>query len=416
MARLILIGLLCTVALAASAPAQVAAPRGRIVVASEGFAGMQLGLIEPDGTQLMQRGILLGARGTAAVSPDGTTLVLVSTVLAGPEEDDVNDTDLYRLGWIGHGGPLSTGQENETDPTWSPDGARLAFASDREGSWDVYVAPVARVDTEAVNLTRGAPSTDRRPRWSPDGRWIAFESDRGGDVDVYVVPVDGSASPRNLTNSPGADLLGDWSPDSTRLAVSSVRTGRGDVYVLPVDGGTPLRVTSSPGNDSRPAWGPDGSTLAFTSDRDGDSDVFTIRVDGSNETRLTRNVSEDVVIDWQPLRDLTAPVVRALPSKGRRNTTSYLRYRINENSRRAEVAYEIEYRVPGGSVSVGGGVGELAATPGRTYTLRLPSVQVGSSLPQKFRFCVRAVDPSANESRESCSSFTFVKPKPKRKR
>lgn len=399
---------LCVLTLAAAAPAQVAAPRGRIVVASEGFLGMQLQLLEPDGRALNQtQGIVLGLRGSAAVSPDGTSLIVVSTVRTGPGEDDANDTDLYRLGWISRGASLTTGTPNEVDPTWSPDGRRIAFAADGGGSWDLFVAPLDRVERGATNLTPGSAASDRRPRWSPDGRWIAFESDRGGDVDVYVVPADGSTPPRNVTGTPGADLLGDWAPDSTRLAFSSARSGGGDLYVLPVAGGAPVRVTTSAGNDSRPAWSPDGTTLAFTSDRDGDADVFTIRVDGTNERRLTRNVAEDVVLDWQPLHDTTRPVVRALASSGRRSRPLALRFRVAEDSGRVAVRASVDYA--GGAYTVSGPAVPQAVARGRTYVVRFPQDRVAQRLPASFRFCIAVTDPSANESRASCARYRFVR-------
>lgn len=73
-----------------------------------------------------------------------------------------------------------------------------------------------------VNLTRN-PAADRDGQWSPDGRQIAFASDRDGDYDIYVMEADGS-DVRQLTNDPGDDTDPSWSPDGSRIVFISNRT------------------------------------------------------------------------------------------------------------------------------------------------------------------------------------------------
>ena len=79
--------------------------------------------------------------------------------------------------------------------SWSPDGRRIAFVSDRDGNDEVYVI---NVDGSGLrNLTRN-PARDGHPAWSSDGRTIGFVSNRGGNRDIYVMNADGSGQ-RNLT-------------------------------------------------------------------------------------------------------------------------------------------------------------------------------------------------------------------------
>jgi TolB protein len=94
-------------------------------------------------------------------------------------------------------------------PAWSPDGSRIAFASNRDGDDDIYV-----MDADGRNvrqLTDVPLWFERSPVWSPDGTRIAFVSDRDYDYDIYVMDADGG-NVRQLTDDPGRDTSPVWSP------------------------------------------------------------------------------------------------------------------------------------------------------------------------------------------------------------
>ncbi|MEJ7758596.1 MAG: hypothetical protein WKF55_03265 [Gemmatimonadaceae bacterium] len=186
---------------------------------------------------------------------------------------------------------------SEVDPAWSPDGNRIAFASDRDGNREVYVM---NADGSAqVRLTSSAMG-DYHPAWSPDGRRIAFVSERNGNAEIYVMNADGT-NPLRLTSDSATDDDPAWSPDGRRIAFRSGRTGGGDIYVMNADGSEQSRLTTNTVPDAHPSWSPDGTRIAFSGGVSSTSrDIFVINADGSGSTRLMLQYLEPEDPMWSP--------------------------------------------------------------------------------------------------------------------
>jgi dipeptidyl aminopeptidase/acylaminoacyl peptidase len=172
---------------------------------------------------------------------------------------------------------------------------RIAFMSTRDDTWAVYaMSPDASAQTR---LTFG-DDRDCDPAWSPDGARIAFVSYRDGNApEIYSMSADGSGRTR-LTANAAWDGTPAWSPDGTRIAFRSNRDGDDEVYVMNADGTGQTRLTFNPGADRRPAWSPDGSRIAFESERDGNVDVYVMSPSGSGQTRITTDAAYDGTPAW----------------------------------------------------------------------------------------------------------------------
>jgi len=170
-------------------------------------------------------------------------------------------------------------------PTWSPDGSRIAFASDQSDNADIWV-----MDTDGGNLVNitNHEAKDHSPAWSPDGDWIAFASVRDSLYwELYLMRPDGTDVQRLTWWEDASDLSPTWSPDATRLAFASKRDGNWEIYTMDREGDNLVRLTDDPADDTNPAWSPDGSRIAFASTRDGYAEIYITTVLGGEAVNIS---------------------------------------------------------------------------------------------------------------------------------
>ncbi len=226
-----------------------------------------------------------------ALSPDGREIVFISDRghdlysffdlwLASAEDGKVRD----RLVKSSRGPDFESLRFMNSSAAWSSDGRLLTFVAKDGGRDAIYVYDVERrwvVRKIAVEL-----DGVRNPTFSPDGLRIAFTGLRGGISDLYVIDVNGEHF-RQLTDDKYADLHPAWSPDGQFIALATDRgpdtdfddlvfgnfrialysLGRADVEVLPFQ---------DRGKNTNPVWSPDGRALAFISDRSGMNNAYIL--------------------------------------------------------------------------------------------------------------------------------------------
>jgi Tol biopolymer transport system component len=179
------------------------------------------------------------------------------------------------------GDPWAEGRAFDVEPAWSPDGKRLAFASFSPDS-PRHMLFVANADGSGARAVLISTGEARAPRWSSDGQWLTFS----GGVDapgphVYALQLKTLRWIR-ITRTPDEDgrdaPLGgsrpDFSPNMQKLAFGC----GGAICVTGLDGAHPRALTKKGGGDDSPRWSPDGARLVFT--RAGA--IWVVNADGTN--------------------------------------------------------------------------------------------------------------------------------------
>jgi dipeptidyl aminopeptidase/acylaminoacyl peptidase len=180
-------------------------------------------------------------------------------------------------------------------PQWSPDGARIMFASSLGGS-DLWTVSATGGFPTPLNVDMGdIPFLQpHQPAYSPDGKWLAYIASKKGDgaSEVWVTSLeDGRAI--QLTHLGSHVNSYSWSPDSRSIAFADDRSGGYDIYTVSVSGSTVTRLTSDPRYEVFPSWTPDGKRIAYLrlDDRWQDHDVLIMDAAGGDSRLVVKDTN-----------------------------------------------------------------------------------------------------------------------------
>jgi TolB protein len=179
-----------------------------------------------------------------AFSPLGDILALTLTV---GSDAEIYTIDPYAGREIAR---LTASPGIDVSPSWSPDGSKLAFVSERSGGPQIYQMNADGSGAKRVTFS-GSQNTD--PAWSPAGDRIAFVGREGGHFDVFTVRPDGSGMDR-ITQGQGDNEDPSWSPDGEYVGFSSTREGGAHIWIASKDGRHQVKVTSGGGGYTNPSW------------------------------------------------------------------------------------------------------------------------------------------------------------------
>jgi Tol biopolymer transport system component len=185
---------------------------------------------------------------------------------------------------------LTGDAEAENYPSWSPDGKRLAYQRDFDGS-GIYVINVDGTGQRRLSPT---PGFDVTPSWSPNGTQLVYarlysapQANHPPLTDIRVMNADGTGDHAILASTVFS-VEPRWSVNDQIVFMSLMNGSDLDIYVMNVDGSRVTRITDG-ANNADPVWSPDGTRITFGSDREGGNklNIFAMNADGSGLEQLT---------------------------------------------------------------------------------------------------------------------------------
>jgi Tol biopolymer transport system component/uncharacterized RDD family membrane protein YckC len=272
-------------------------PGNKIVFTSNRTGTYNIYLVNADGSGLRQlTQFQIGEVARPSLSPDGITILFQR------QDKPAATSDIWGVQADGSRmRSLTPEPDDEGSPTWSPDGTKVAFASNRSSASDIFLM---NPDGSGIKQLTHNSAIEDDPVFSPDGKQLAFLKE-GSIADppvlqLWTMNADGTGA-RQLTKTPVEIERPAWSPDGNKIAFTRSHGGNTDVFVIDADGGQEQLLIGGPADDYQPTWSPDGKTIAFGSNRDGPPSLYLLHTDGGRISRLTRpGKGQDEDLSWQP--------------------------------------------------------------------------------------------------------------------
>jgi len=159
---------------------------------------------------------------------------------------------------------LTTGSQQDITPAISPDGTKIAFSSNRDGQWDIYILDLITGETSRFTRTN---AYDGNPTWSPDGQWLAYDSYHINNLDIFIQDLEQSIGPIPLSNHPAADYAPNWSGQGRKISFVSTRNGAQEIWYADLDSSQDdksVQIKNLPGRSVKhPTWTSNGRYLSW---------------------------------------------------------------------------------------------------------------------------------------------------------
>jgi TolB protein len=274
-------------------------PTGRIVFTCQVFKDQgteQICLMNADGSEYRRLTTENNTRHYyPSLSPNGKQVLYSAFVTQ-------NNYDVFRLDLATNVvDQLTSLQGVDNAPEYSSDGNYITFMhnSVTKNTYEIFV-----MNNNGGDLGNIPQISGWDPTWSPDGNLILFASDKSGTVQLYTVKTDGSRL-RKITNLPAIRGRSDWSPDGQYIVTYSGESWKRELFIMNADGSGVRQLAPGGGNSQGPSFSPDGRWVVFTAyfdhpNDDNGCEIYIIRVDGTGLRRLTNNDYCDYQPRWGP--------------------------------------------------------------------------------------------------------------------
>jgi Tol biopolymer transport system component len=237
------------------------------------------------------------------------------------------------------------------------------------------------------------------PSWSPDGTRIAHNAFTGQGVHVFSVATDGSDVRQLTPSGPTFNVRPDWSPDGSRIAYGSDRDGTWELWTMGADGRDPLRLTSGGAPTTcasscfllqvSPSWAPDGSAIAYVSTAPGEG-VAIVAPDGSGK-RLVPGTAGTRSARWQSGVSLSVKASRVRIPSTRPGTAVGARVTVANAGRRDATRVQVRIAVTSGRGRMRATARGATCSSARVIVCSVARLPGGGTLPIQLRVTPTAV-------------------------
>lgn len=294
------------------ATAGLAVTNGKIAYQTNTHGTKQIYTMNPDGGDKTRVASHIGFEDSApSFSPDGLRIAFASNLAGG----DPNYDEIFTMGIDGAGlFRLTSNAVTDSDPQYSPDGTKVAYTCRVGGGGlpNMEICTVEAAGGVPVALTSDISNKNQHPSFSPDGQTIIYSHEEAvGDLDIWAMDASGN-NERRLLNSNGQDEGASYSPGGSRIVYFSDAGGiynDNEIYTMAANGTDVRRLTTNDTPDTNPTYSPDGTRIAFDTQRSGDGgDIYTMDTNGNNLTQLTSGSADEQHPTWAAAPDGTTPV------------------------------------------------------------------------------------------------------------
>ncbi|HEY5731489.1 MAG TPA: protein kinase, partial [Anaerolineales bacterium] len=289
---------------------QIGGGTGQIAFASVRSGMPQIYLINIDTTGLTPLTNMEEGACQPSWSPDGSQIVFISPCRARGDfsETAYRDSSLYVMNSDGSGQkPLTTVPGSDFDPSWSPDGKRIAFTSLRDGKKDIYVLFIETGAIVRLTTVSGDVQENSQPSWSPFGNQIVYTVKRVNTYQVWVMSDTGQGNVQIARSGQSYwDFLPIWMPDGETILFSQKDAGIASrPWLMSIryedrEAKDPTRL-DLPRPIEDVEISPDGQWMVSEgTDSTGNRDIYFMTIPGGNRTRLTSDPAVDFDPAWRP--------------------------------------------------------------------------------------------------------------------
>lgn len=198
---------------------------------------------------------------------------------------------------------------NQLMPAMSRQRHLLAFISDLQGNPDLFIQPFSPeegLQGQAIQLyITPRPATQASPTFSPDGSKVAFVSNRGGSPRIYILTLpSGKLTPQReallISRCCSENSAPSWAPDGTKIAYCSLTDGVRQIWIYDTENDRERQLTYGPKHKENPSWAPNSRVIVYNTNDNNDHELYLVALAHPLPVKISSAVGEKRFPSWEP--------------------------------------------------------------------------------------------------------------------